>query len=134
MKILDGDTLLTLKEASERFSVPTYWFRRQIGKPRLPNGGIVRAVKFPNDKNYYMYLSELEQLAKPMIFNPTFVGESQKEYDANPETMYNDTEKAASTPDYDHENKWTKKRNPDGTESWESSPRQEDASEEESKK
>jgi len=37
-----------------------------------------------------MYLSELEQLAKPMVFNPEYVEKSQTVYDLNPNAQDDD--------------------------------------------
>lgn len=95
MREMNGETLLTLKEASEKFFVPTYWLRRQLGKPRLPNGKVVRFVKFPSDKNYYVYLSDVEQLAMPRVFNPDYIEESQRQYDKDPEFQ------PSEVPDYE---------------------------------
>lgn len=85
MRQLDGETMLTLKEASEKFTVPTSWIRRQLGKPVLPEGGVVRVVKFPADKNMYVFESEMKLLIMPRIFSLDYIEHTQKQYEENPD-------------------------------------------------
>lgn len=85
MKTFEGETVLNLKEASEKYDVPVHWLRRQIGKPLLPGGSLVRVVKFPADKNFYMFLSELEEIAKPRVYSVEYIKLTQNEYEADPE-------------------------------------------------
>jgi hypothetical protein len=85
MRNLGGEVVLTLKEASERYFVPVTWLRKQIGKPVLPGGKLLRVVKFPADKNYYLFLSEVEQIAQPRVFSPEYIERTQKEYEDDPD-------------------------------------------------
>jgi hypothetical protein len=85
MRQFEGEQVLTLKEASEKFDVPVSWLRRQIGKPMLANGELVRVVKFPADKNFYMFLSELEEIAKPRVYSIDYIKLTQEAYEKDPE-------------------------------------------------
>lgn len=85
MRTFEGETMLTLKEASERYFVPVTWLRKQIGKPLLSGGKPLRVVKFPADKNYYLFLSEVEEIAKPRVYSREFIERTQQEYDEDPD-------------------------------------------------
>jgi hypothetical protein len=93
MRQFEGEQVLTLKEASEKFDVPVSWLRRQIGKPMLANGGLVRVVKFPADKNFYMFLSELEEIAKPRVYSIDYIKLTQEAYDKDPEKESDEDER-----------------------------------------
>lgn len=85
MRTFENQTLLTLKEASEKFMVPVTWLRKQMGKPVLPEGKALRVVKFPADKNYYLFLSEVEEISKPRVFSLDYIEKTQHDYDRDPE-------------------------------------------------
>ena len=85
MRTFEGEAVLNLKEASEKYEVPVHWLRRQIGKPILTGGRTVRVVKFPADKNFYMFLSELEEIAKPRVYSAEYTKLTQEVYEADPE-------------------------------------------------
>lgn len=85
MRTFENETVLTLKEASEKYEVPVTWLRKQIGKPILAGGKMLRVVKFPADKNYYLFLSEVDEISKPRIFTLEYVEQTQKEYDKDPD-------------------------------------------------
>jgi hypothetical protein len=86
VRTYEGESVLTLKEASQRYDVPVTWLRKQIGKTVLPEGKPVRVVKFPADKNYYLFLSELEEIVKPRVFSWEYIEKTQKDYDNDPES------------------------------------------------
>jgi hypothetical protein len=92
MRTFEGETVLNLKEASEKYEVPVHWLRRQIGKPILPGGRTVRVVKFPADKNFYMFLSELEEIAKPRVYSVEYTKLTQEAYEADPDREPDDDE------------------------------------------
>ena len=85
MRTIEGETVLTLKEASKKFDVPVTWLRSQLGKLVLPDDKALRLVKFPADKNYYLFLSEVEKIAMPRVFSSEFIEKTQLDYDQNPE-------------------------------------------------
>jgi len=85
MRSYEGETVLTFKEASERFTVPITWLRKQVGRPVLPGGKLLRLVKFPADKNYYLFLSEVEEISKPRVFSPEYIERTQREYEQDPD-------------------------------------------------
>lgn len=85
MRTFDGETMLTLKEASERYEVPVTWLRKQIGKPILEGHKPVRVVKFPADKNLYLFLSEVEEISKPRVYSTEYIEQTQEEYEVDPE-------------------------------------------------
>src|SRR5690348_8493070 len=76
MRAFGNETVVSLKEASEQFMVPVTWLRKQIGKPVLPGGKALRVVKFPADKNYYLFLSEVEEISKPRVFNLDYIAKT----------------------------------------------------------
>jgi len=90
MRTLDEETVLTLKEASEKYLVPVSWLRRQIGQPILPGGKLVRGIKFPADKNHYVFLSEMELITMPRVYTTEFTEETQRRYSNNPEDSFDD--------------------------------------------
>jgi hypothetical protein len=45
----------------------------------------VRVVKFPADKNYYLFLTELEEIAKPRVFSLEYIEKTREEYDKDPD-------------------------------------------------
>lgn len=85
MRTYQGETVLTFKEASEQFEVPITWLRKQSGKPVLPGGMALRVVKFPADKNYYLFLSEVEVISKPRVFSSEYIAKTQTDYDTDPD-------------------------------------------------
>lgn len=85
MRIFENEKVLTLKEASEMFDVPVTWLRKQMGKPVLPGGKALRVVKFPADKNYYLFQSEIEIISKPRVFSTEYMEETRKKYEENPD-------------------------------------------------
>lgn len=85
MRTFEGETVVTLKEASEKFEVPVSWLRLQMGKRVLPDNKALRVVKFPADKNYYLFLSEVEQIAMPRVFSSEYIEKTQMDYEADPE-------------------------------------------------
>lgn len=85
MRTYEGETVLTFKEASERFEVPVTWLRKQSGKPVLPGGKALRVVKFPADKNYYLFLSEVEVISMPRVFSSEYIAKTQDDYNTNPD-------------------------------------------------
>lgn len=86
MRTFEGETVVTLKEASERFEVPVTWLRKQIGKPVLSGGQALRVVKFPADKNYYLFLNEIEEISKPRVFSSEYIASTQQSYEQDPES------------------------------------------------
>jgi hypothetical protein len=42
-------------------------------------------VKFPADKNFYMFLSELEEIARPRVYSVEYTKLTQDAYEADPE-------------------------------------------------
>lgn len=86
MRTLEGETLLTLKEASEKYTVPVTWLRKQLGKPVLPDGKPLRYVKFPADKNFYLFMSEVEELSKPRVYSLEYIEKTQEAYDKDPDS------------------------------------------------
>lgn len=85
MRTFEGETVLTLKEASEKYEVPVSWLRRQIGKAVLSSGGVLRVVKFPADKNFYLFLSEVDEIAKPRVYSVEYTKLTQEAYNRDPE-------------------------------------------------
>jgi hypothetical protein len=90
VRTYNGETMLTLKEASEKYFVPVSWIRKQIGKSILPEGKAVRIVKFPADKNYYVFESEMEEISKPRVYSTEFMEDTRKRYEVNPEDTFED--------------------------------------------
>lgn len=86
MRTYDGQTMLTLKEASEKYFVPVSWIRKQIGKPVLDKGELMRVVKFPADKNYYVFDTEMEQISKPRVYSREYIERTQRDYQEDPES------------------------------------------------
>jgi hypothetical protein len=86
MRTFEGETVVTLKEASERFMVPVTWLRKQMGKPVLQGGKPLRVVKFPADKNYYLFLSEVEEISKPRVFSLEYIEKTQRDYERDPDS------------------------------------------------
>ena len=86
MRTYEGETLLTLKEASEKYLVPVTWLRKQIGRPVLAGGKPLRYVKFPADKNYYLFMSEVEELSKPRVFSLEYIEGTQEAYEKDPDS------------------------------------------------
>jgi hypothetical protein len=85
MRTLENETVLTFKEVSQRYNVPVTWLRKQLGKPVLPGGKALRMVKFPADKNYYLFESEVQAIAMPRVFSSEYVAKTQEAYDKDPD-------------------------------------------------
>ncbi len=85
MRTYEGENVVTLKEASERFDVPVTWIRKQMGKPVLPDGKVLRVVKFPADKNYYLFLSEVAKISVPHVYSSEYIEKTQLDYEADPD-------------------------------------------------
>lgn len=66
------------------FFVPVTWIRKQIGKPLLPGGKPIRAVKFPADKNFYVFQWEIAEISKPRVYAADYIEETQKGYEDDP--------------------------------------------------
>ncbi|MBA3825182.1 MAG: hypothetical protein H0X24_14950 [Ktedonobacterales bacterium] len=86
MRKLEDQTVLTLKEASEKYDVPVSWLRRQIGKPVLSESKILRLVKFPADRNFYVFESEVEELSKPRVYSIEYMEATRQAYEEDPDT------------------------------------------------
>ncbi len=84
MRTLENEAVLTFKEVSQKYEVPITWLRKQLGKPVLPGGKTLRVVKFPADKNYYLFDSEAEIIAKPRVFSSEYIEKTQEDYEADP--------------------------------------------------
>jgi hypothetical protein len=87
MRTYETESVLTLKEASEKFDVPVTWLRKQMGKPILAGGKALRVVKFPADKNLYLFLSEVEEISKPRVYSTEFMEKTREDYEKDPEAL-----------------------------------------------
>lgn len=85
MRQFENETVLTLKEASDKYMVPVTWLRRQIGKPVLSGGRPFRLVKFPADKNFYVFMSEVEEISKPRVYSLDYIAKTQEDYEKDPD-------------------------------------------------
>lgn len=83
MRTFEGEIVLTLKELSEKHDVPVSWLRKQIGKSILPGGGVLRMVRFPADKNFYLFVNEVDVIAKPRVYGEDYIKRTQEVIEQN---------------------------------------------------